>query len=563
MVRSRYLATGLAAGALALSSLGLAAHGASASTAQAARSGAATADTSGAVPVNPRSDVGQTTTIQNPGVVSWVHFGDLHITTGDQQNYADFKSIIANTNLYLKNGVNFAVLPGDNANDDAESEYQLIKAATDNLQVPLYAVPGDHDHKVDIGLYQKYMESKLYYSFNAAGYHFAFIDVMSGISSDEQSWLQSDLASAAASGRKSVLFMHSYGYAYQLQNLIQKYNVLMVDTGHTHTNQMANDGHTIYAATRSTGQISEGPVGFSITNIDNGVISWKFKPLGSWPFVMITSPSDKGLMTNGSQVVHGVETVRAKIWDDKGVASATYHVDNGQSYALSRIGSTQMWNATFNSTKLSSGTHTITVNVRGAGGNTSQDTINVLVNQSGTTTLASRSFGPLNNSLGVYTEKGLLGTASGGGPGGKGGPGGPGGRGHGPCAATTTSASTTPSATPTPSASRSSSSTTATHPAGPCGGPGGKHGHGGKGGPGGATGTIVSVSGDRLTVRESDGSTEQVLVGSGTQVTKMVSGSTSDLKAGETISMLGAPGAATSSGAVTASQIYIQPSSRS
>jgi len=576
MVRSRYLATGLAAGALALSSLGLAAHGASASTTQAARSGAATADTSGTVPVNPRSDVGQTTTIQNPGVVSWVHFGDLHITTGDQQNYADFKSIIANTNLYLKNGVNFAVLPGDNANDDAESEYQLIKAATGNLQVPLYAVPGDHDHKVDIGLYEKYMEPKLYQSFNAGGYHFVFLDVMAGISSDEQSWLQSDLAAASASGRKSVLFMHSYGYAYQLQNLIQKYNVIMLDTGHTHTNQMANDGHTIYAATRSTGQISEGPVGFSITNIDNGVISWKFKPLGSWPFVMITSPADKGLMINGSQVVHGVETVRAKIWDDKGVASATYHVDNGQSYALTRIGSTQMWNATFNSTKLSSGTHTITVNVRGAGGNTSQDTINVLVNQSGSTTLASRSFGPLNNSLGVYTEKGLLGTASGGGPGGKGGPGGAGGRGHGPCAATTTSTSTTPSATPTPSASRSSSGTTSTRPAGPCGGPGGpggpggKHGRGGPGGPGGpggSTGTITGVSGNRVTVRESDGSTEQVLVGSGTQVTKMVSGSISDLKAGETISIRGgapsASGASTSGSAVTASQIYIQPSSRS
>jgi len=570
MVRSRYLATGLAAGALALSALGLAAHGASASTTQAARSSATTADTSGAVPVNPRSDVGQTTTIQNPGVVSWVHFGDLHITTGDQQNYADFKSIIANTNLYLKNGVNFAVLPGDNANDDAESEYQLIKAATDNLQVPLYAVPGDHDHKVDIGLYQKYMEPKLYQSFNAGGYHFVFLDVMAGISSGEQSWLQSDLAAASAEGRKSVLFMHSYGYAYQLQNLIQKYNVIMLDTGHTHTNQMANDGHTIYAATRSTGQISEGPVGFSITNIDNGVISWKFKPLGSWPFVMITSPADKGLMINGSQVVHGVETVRAKIWDDKGVASATYHVDNGQSYALTRIGSTQMWNATFNSTKLSSGTHTITVNVRGAGGNTSQDTINVLVNQSGSTTLASRSFGPLNNSLGVYTEKGLLGTASGGGPGGKGGPGGPGGRGHGPCAATTTGTSTTPSATPTPSASRSSSGTASTRPAGPCGGPGGpggKHGRGGPGGgpggPGGATGTITGVSGDRVTVRESDGSTEQILVGSGTQVTKMVSGSISDLKAGETISMRGAPGAATSGSAITASQIYIQSSSRS
>ena len=70
----------------------------------------------------------------------------------------------------------------------------------------------------------------------------------------------------------------------------------MVDTGHTHYNEVANDGHTIYAATRSTGQVREGPVGFSIINLDNGVVSWKFKPLGSWRFVMITSPSDKLLL---------------------------------------------------------------------------------------------------------------------------------------------------------------------------------------------------------------------------------------------------------------------------
>ncbi len=628
MARYRHLTAGLAAGALALSTVGLAAHGASARAAQpAAPSATTTSSGPTAVPVNPRSDVGSTTTIQNPGVVSWVHFGDLHITTGDQQNYADFKTIIYNTNHYLLNGVNFALLPGDNANDDAESEYQLIKAATDNLQVPLYAIPGDHDHKVDIGLYEKYMEPTLYQSFDASIYHFVFLDVMSGISSAEQSWLDSDLAAAAAKGLKSVIFMHSYTISYQLQSEIQKYNVIMVDTGHTHTNQVANDGHTVYAATRSTGQISEGPVGFSIINLDNGVVSWKFKPLGSWPFVMITSPSDRQLMIDGSQVVHGMEIVRAKIWDDKGVASATYHVDNGQSLPLVRIGSTQMWNATFDSTKLSSGAHTITVNVRGAGGNTSQDTINVLVDQSGHTTLPSQSFGPSDNNIGAYTEKGLLGTAAGGGGRGSpgGGPGGPGGRGHGPCAAPggattpgatptpTPSASgstattpsgacggpggaggpggrgghghghgpcaapgvaTTPTASPTPSAS---SGSTATTPGGACGGPGGKHGHGhgGRGGPGGpgpgaGTGagqgaaTIMSVSGNRLTVRASNGATEDVNVTSGTRITKAVSGSTGDLKAGEAITVRGTtPVSSTSGASITASQIFIQPTSGS
>jgi len=91
--------------------------------------GAATpANGAGPIPVNGLANADATTTVQNPGVVSWVHIGDLHITTADQQNYKDLQTIIANTNQYLKNGVNFAVLPGDNANDDTEAEYQLINA---------------------------------------------------------------------------------------------------------------------------------------------------------------------------------------------------------------------------------------------------------------------------------------------------------------------------------------------------------------------------------------------------------------------------------------------------
>ncbi len=388
----------------------------------------AVAATIPAVPVNQTVDAAKTTRILNPGVVSWVHFGDLHITSGDQQNYADFKSIISNTNQYLLNGVNFATLPGDNANEGSESEYQLIKAATSQLKVPLYAIPGDHDRH-DLAEYEKYLEARPYYSFSAGGYHFAFLDVMGGIDGDEKSWLTQDLASAKAAGMKSVLFAHTYNVASDLEDVIKSDNVIMMDTGHTHTNNVANDGHTIYAATRSTGQISEGPVGFSITNLDNGVVSWKFKPLGSWPFVMITSPADKGLVINGSQIVHGTQNVRAKVWDDKGVASVTMQVDGGSARPMQRVGNTQMWSEPYNFASKSSGDHKVTVNVQGAGGNRSSDTILVAVAPSGTVAqLPTRSFGPSGNSLGIYTEKGLLGNVGGGGHG-PGGPGGPGGRG--------------------------------------------------------------------------------------------------------------------------------------
>jgi Icc protein len=366
---------------------------------------------SGSTPVNP-SALNATTTILNPGVVSWVHIGDLLITTGDQQNYADFKIIINCINQYLKNGVNFALLPGDNTNDNIESEYQLVKQATDQLQVPLYAILGGRDHKGKGGttLYNQYMEPMNYQSFTADKYHFVFLDVMSGISDAQNSWLTNDLDKAAKAGLKSVIFMHDYTQASELQDVIRRDNVIMVDAGYTHYNEVANDGNTIYATTRSTGLVDEGPVGFSITNLDNGVVSWKFKQMGSWPFVMITSPADKMLMIGGSQVVKDTIDIRAKVWDDKGVASVTMQIDGGQAVLMDRIGETQMWSARFDATKVSDGDHRIKVNVIGAGGNTSEDMIMATVNQSGNVPQVQRSFGPVGNSVGAYTEKGLLGT---------------------------------------------------------------------------------------------------------------------------------------------------------
>jgi len=423
--------------------------------------GAATpANGGGPIPVNGLANAGATTTVQNPGVVSWVHIGDLHITTADQQNYKDLQTIIANTNQYLKNGVNFAVLPGDNANDDTEAEYQLIKQATDQLQVPLYSVPGDHDHKSGLTNYNTYMEPVDYQSFTADKYHFVFLDVMSGISNDEKTWLTNDLDTAAKAGLKSVIVMHSYTVASQLQDVIQRDNVIMVDSGHTHYNDVANDGHTVYTAGRNTGQVTEGPVGFDMINLDNGVVSWKFKPLGSWPFAMITSPSDEQLMIDGTQVVHGATDIRAKIWDDKGVASATMTIDNGTPIPMQQIGTTQMWSVPWDSTAAGNGEHHLTLNVKGAGGNTTEDQITVLANQSGTAQLPQRTFGPTGNSLGAYAEKGLLGnhTAA------AGGKGAPGGAACPPTANAATGAATATSGTPAantgtaPSASAASGS---------------------------------------------------------------------------------------------------------
>jgi hypothetical protein len=60
-------------------------------------------------------------------IVSWLHFGDLHIAGRDEQNYADFLTLITESNWHLTSRVDFALLPGDNADDGEEDEYQLVQ----------------------------------------------------------------------------------------------------------------------------------------------------------------------------------------------------------------------------------------------------------------------------------------------------------------------------------------------------------------------------------------------------------------------------------------------------
>jgi hypothetical protein len=99
--------------------------------------------------------------------------------------------------------------------------------------------------------------------------------------------------------------------------------------GHTHYNEITHDGRTIYAATRSTGQIEEGPVGFSFAAIDGDVVSWRFKPLDSpWPFVMITSPADRRLALDGN-TPEASRIIRACVWGESPISRAEYRIDGG------------------------------------------------------------------------------------------------------------------------------------------------------------------------------------------------------------------------------------------
>jgi Icc protein len=69
-------------------------------------------------------------------------------------------------------------------------------------------------------------------------------------------------------------------------------------------------------ASRRPFQIEEGPVGYSVTNIDGDIVSWRFVELGNLPVVVITSPSDERLLTRSNEMPTGKVKARAKVWGE-------------------------------------------------------------------------------------------------------------------------------------------------------------------------------------------------------------------------------------------------------
>jgi hypothetical protein len=181
--------------------------------------------------------------------------------------------------------------------------------------------------------------------------------------------------------------------------------------GHTHYNELANDGQTIYAATRSTGQVEEGVPGFSVTTLDNGVVSWKFKPIGEWPLVMITSPADQRLIIDPSspaQVVRGPIQVRARVWGDA-IENVTMSVDNGEAELMVKLDDCT-WAGAWASMESMDGANVITVTALSQHGRMAKDSIKVYSNQQGKYPVPIRQIIDYENAIGEWPEKHILGT---------------------------------------------------------------------------------------------------------------------------------------------------------
>jgi hypothetical protein len=360
------------------------------------------------------------------GIVSWVHFGDLHMTAWEDQNFRDFLSLVEEVNQFMADSLTFAYLPGDNAEHGKAEEYELVREGLDRLTLPWFAIVGDHDvHPKRHHNFLHFMMPEPFYRFEVASYRFFALDAFVSddpkvfdISSVQLNWLQQELELASVVHKRSVLLLHCYpselgNSSVPLRYLIKRYGVLLVDMGHTHYNEIANDGRTLYTATRSTGQIEEGPVGFSVTNLDDGVVSWRFKPMGEWPLTMITAPVDERLITDREpafRVGGRSMTVRVKAWSDRKLLRGFAALDDDRKVDLEQVADSALWHVNLDIHQLSGGVYSLKVNLTDEDGKSGEDAIRVAVNSSEHYRTAIRPGCDKDNAVGAWPEHGILGT---------------------------------------------------------------------------------------------------------------------------------------------------------
>jgi len=358
------------------------------------------------------------------GIVSWVHIGDLHMTKAGEQNDLDLIAIVDEINRAFAGSISFVYVPGDIADNGSSAAYALVREVLDHVQIPWCSIIGDHDvHERSFDNYLFFMAHARHYSFVSGAVRFVALNAFDipdpgsfALLDEQLDWLEEEIRQAETEQQFVVLLLHCYPTdlkqgGERLRKLVAGPTVRLIDMGHTHYNELANDGRTLYTATRSTGQIEEGPVGFSVTNIDGQVISWKFLALDELPAVMITSPADQRFITDVALDGHVADDriiVRAKAWANHKMRSAVVILE-GHAEPMSQIPQSNVWHAAVERGSLEDGVYQLTVAATDENGRMAEDSIRLVFGASAYKS-PRRSERDQDNAVEAWPERGLLGT---------------------------------------------------------------------------------------------------------------------------------------------------------
>ncbi|SEB69810.1 metallophosphoesterase family protein [Terriglobus roseus] len=355
------------------------------------------------------------------GTVSWIHLGDLHMTRPGEQNEIDLGRIVDEINaVYARGGIDFVYLPGDIADDGSVVAYEAVRRHLDRLKIPWCGIVGDHDvHEKSFDNFRRYISEELYGRFSIGPYCFLRLNAFSSprpdaftLSEEQLRWLEEELRQCDEAGERAILLLHCYPSdlkqgGEELKRILQRYPVLLVDMGHTHYNELSNDGRVLYSATRSTGQIEEGPVGYSVTTIDKDAVSWHFVELGSRGLVAITQPQDDRLMTQRSATSKRPDEVlvSVKTWSDADVRDVVVQTNNVRTSLSSTDG--LLWRGKLDTHHLIDGTHELIATATTITNKEISSSLQLRIGPHPDRTFSDVDY---ENAIGEWCDRGLLGT---------------------------------------------------------------------------------------------------------------------------------------------------------
>ncbi len=361
-----------------------------------------------------------------PPVLSWVHIGDLHMDEANGWESRDrLAAIVAEINAHVGDAADFVYLPGDNANHATAEQYRVITDTLAPLRLPYRVIPGDHDYELgDLAHYEAAFPPETRPEAEViGGYRCIFLDIVSAgaggpdfrLTLHHRNRLLAELARAEATEQVPVVFMHAYpgdlaADGEDIARILADARVAFVDTGHTHYNELLNDGRVVYGATRSTGEIEEddGRPGFSIVTLHGRVPSWRFKETGgTWPFVQIVAPADLRLVTRPADPTQvprpGAVEIVARLFG-AGDTAVSLSVGDGPAIPMTATGDGELWSAVV---ELPAGAHRIAVTA-----GQDRDVIEILVR--GEADIPRRGVpvapGRDIHHIGAWPEHGILGT---------------------------------------------------------------------------------------------------------------------------------------------------------
>jgi 3',5'-cyclic-AMP phosphodiesterase len=159
--------------------------------------------------------------------------------------------------------VSFAFLPGDIGDDGSRAAYAVVRGELDRLKMSWCAIVGDHDvHEKGFANFLEAMSERTQYAFSVGSVRFVAMNAFDvphpgsfAVSEEQLAWVKRELQTATDAGQTKVLLLHCYPSdlkvgGRELMEVVRNLDVRLIDMGHTHYNEIANDGRS----TRPPGQ---------------------------------------------------------------------------------------------------------------------------------------------------------------------------------------------------------------------------------------------------------------------------------------------------------------------